>query len=111
MYLRLCDAGRADDITGELRLKPLLRKLFAPILAPFESGEGEYAYRPSHRKILVAVGLLFLTLSLVSLAMVIHASLYGGLIPVVFFLLVAVVCVVVALLGSDKAVARIWKNK
>ncbi|MCG8394094.1 MAG: hypothetical protein MI745_13535 [Pseudomonadales bacterium] len=92
-------------------MKRLLRKLFSPILNPFESGEDNYAYRPSHRKILVAVGLLFLILSLGSLAMVIRASLYGGLIPVVFFLLVAVVCLVVALLGSDKAVARIWKSK
>lgn len=36
---------------------------------------------------------------------------YGGLIPVAVFLAVGLVCEVVGALGSDKAVARMWKSK
>lgn len=92
-------------------MKELLQKIFAPILSPFESGDDNYAYRPSHRKILIVVGALFLVLSVGALAATLAASLYGGLIPVVVFLLVGLVCEVVGLLGSDKAVARMWKSK
>ncbi|WP_417214680.1 hypothetical protein [Alcanivorax sp.] len=38
-------------------------------------------------------------------------AVYGGLIPMVVFLAVGLVCEVVGLLGSDKAVARMWKSQ
>ena len=92
-------------------MKEFLRKVFSPILNPFESGDDNYAYRPSHRKILIVVGALFLVLSTGAAAGTVVAELYGGLIPVAVFLAVGLVCEVVGLLGSDKAVARMWKSK
>ncbi len=46
-------------------MKEFLRKVFSPILDTFESGDDDYAYRPSHRTILIVVGVLFLVLSAV----------------------------------------------
>ncbi len=92
-------------------MKEFLRKICSPILSPFESGDDNYAYRPSHRKILIVVGALFLVLAMGALAATLVAELYGGLIPVVVFLAVGLVCEVVGALGSDKAVARMWKSK
>ena len=92
-------------------MKEFLRKVFSPILNPFESGDDNYAYRPSHRKILIVVGALFLVLSTGAAAVTVVAELYGGRIPVAVFLAVGLVCEVVGLLGSDKAVARMWKSK
>ena len=92
-------------------MKDLMKKLCAPILNLFEGGEEGYVYRPSHRKILVAVAILFLILALSSVAMTLSSGLLGGLVPAVFFGGAGLVCLIVAWLGSDQAVARIWKNR
>ncbi|WP_221798795.1 hypothetical protein [Oceanobacter mangrovi] len=89
----------------------LLRKIFAPLLNIFEKGEGEYLYKPSYRLILMVMGALFTLLACGSLALVIAADMFGGLLPGVVFLTVGTVCLVVGALGTDAAVARIWKNK
>ncbi|VAW74868.1 hypothetical protein MNBD_GAMMA15-1176 [hydrothermal vent metagenome] len=88
-----------------------MRKLFLPILNLLESGEEEYRYKESHRKILLVVGGLFLFLSAVSATAAIIASQLGGLIPFLVFFLIGLVCEVVGLLGSDRAVAKIWGSK
>lgn len=92
-------------------MRQLIKSVFSPILKPFEDGEGDYVYRPSHRKILIVVGALFLILSMGALAATVVTAVYGGLIPMVVFLAVGLVCEVVGLLGSDKAVARMWKSQ
>lgn len=43
-------------------MKAFLKKICSPILGMFEQGEGEYAYKASHRTILIIIGLLFLSL-------------------------------------------------
>ena len=93
-------------------MKALMRKICSPLLNLFEGGEGQgYTYRQSHRRILAIVGALFLILASGSLAMALHAGLMGGLVPALFFGGAGVVCLIVAWLGSDEAVARIWKNR
>lgn len=89
-------------------MKNILRKVFQPILGFFESGEGDYNYKPSHRTILLVVGILFLILATVSAISAITASQMAGIIPILIFLLVGLVCGVVGLLGSNRAVAKIW---
>ena len=81
------------------------------MLSIFESGDGEYSYRESHRKILLVVGVLFLILSAISAVSAISSSQMGGLIPFLVFFLVGLVCEVIGLLGSDRAVAKIWGSK
>jgi UDP-N-acetylmuramyl pentapeptide phosphotransferase/UDP-N-acetylglucosamine-1-phosphate transferase len=92
-------------------MKSTLRNLFHPILRLFEAGEGEYRYEKSHRKILLAVGGLFLFLSAVSAALALASSQWGGLAPVLVFFLLGLVCEVIGLLGNDRAVAKIWGNR
>lgn len=92
-------------------MKDVLRKVFWPILLFFEKGGNAEGYRPSHRKILLAVGFLFLILSGVSLFFSVVAETFSALLPIVLFFVISLVCFVVGLLGSDSAVARIWGTR
>ncbi|REG86596.1 hypothetical protein [Marinomonas pollencensis] len=92
-------------------MKEALRKRLWLVLAPFEKGEGAYVYKGSHRKILIVIGLLFCALSLASLSLSVKFSELGGVIPIVVFLGVGLVCGIVGFLGSERAVATIWKSK
>ncbi len=88
-----------------------LKTVFSPILSVFEKGDDSYSYKASHRKILMVIGILFLFLSSVSLYSSLVSSQLGAVIPVVVFSAAGIVCLVVGGLGSDRAVAKIWKSK
>lgn len=92
-------------------MKDFCRKLFSPLLAFFDTDEVPEGYRASHRKILLAMGALFFTLSFASLFFALLVGSVGALIPILFFSSVGVVCGVIGWLGSDGAVARIWGIK
>lgn len=91
-------------------MKSLLRKLFSPVLTPLEAGEGPYGYKPSHRIILIALSLM-----MSGLAALVFILSQGKdltyLIPVITFGLVGFTGLVVAFLGSDRAVAKIWGSR
>ena len=89
----------------------LLKKMFWFILRFFEQGEGPYNYKPLNRTVLLVVGLLFLSLSAITFYTSTHTEGYGYLIPLLAFFAVGFVCVIVATLGSDRAVAKIWGNR
>lgn len=104
--------------------KDVFRKVFWPILCFFETGDKEEkgntqgrthesaeGYRPSHRKILFAVGFLFFVLSMATLFFVMVTGTLGGIFPVIVFFVISLVCAVVSVLGSDSAVAKIWGNQ
>lgn len=88
-----------------------MKKLFSPILNYFESGDEPYEYKPSHRTVLYIVGSLFLLLSLGLLAVGIGGGQLGVIFPCLIFFTVALVCLVVSALGSDRAVAKIWGTR
>lgn len=92
-------------------MRNLLRKLCSPVLNYFETGEGQYVYKHSHRTILKVLGLLILILAIASLYFSIITSQAGGIIPIVIFFTVGTTCEIVGFLGSDRAVANIWKSK
>ncbi len=92
-------------------MKDSLRQLFRPILARFEDQAGAFEYKPSHRKILKVVGSLFFVLSIISLAAGIVASRVEALFPALIFFGIGLVCMVVGFLGTDQAVARMWKSR
>jgi len=96
---------------NEYDMKASMQKIFSPVLNLFESGEGEYVYKPSHRTVLIVMGLLFIVLASGSLYASVTASAWGGIVPIVVFLLIGIVCEIVGWLGSDRAVATIWKSK
>lgn len=85
-----------------------LKNIFWFILRHFEQGVGPYNYKPMYRPILVAVGSLFGVLCGISLYLSGGSPGAGFLIPVLVFAAVSAVCLIVALLGSDRAVAKIW---
>ena len=89
----------------------LIRALFAPLLNILEKGEEPYVYQPSHRTILFAVGSLFLILSAVSLDFGLIAGGAGAFLPAIVFFAVSLVCIVVAAVGSERAVAKLWGSK
>ncbi len=92
-------------------MKQTLRKVFSPILNIFESGEEQFTYQASHRTILIVLGLLFMVLSTGAYYATKNAADIGGLFPVIVFFSIGVVCEIVGLLGTDQAVAKIWRNK
>lgn len=92
-------------------MKTVFRKLFSPILNYFESAEGEYVYRKSHRTILIVVGILFLMLSTISIIAALLTAQYAAFIPVLVFFLAGLVCLVIGSLGNDRAVASIWGSR
>lgn len=92
-------------------MKTQLRKLLWFILRIFEEGDEPYTYKPLNRKILIVVGILFAVLC----AGIVYASIGGGgigyLLPAVVFFGVGFVCLTVGLLGTDRAVSKIWGNR
>ena len=92
-------------------MKVQLKKVFSPILNIFEKGEGDFRYKGSYRTILIAVGALFLLLSLVSLVAAFYSGELGAWIPFIVFFSVGSVCEIVGFLGSDRAVSKIWGNR
>lgn len=92
-------------------MKNILRKAFALVLKPFESGQNEFTYRASHRTILIAVGALFGVIAAITLVGALGAGQWGAYIPVVVFAGVSFVCLVVGFLGNERAIATIWGSK
>ena len=92
-------------------MKDRLRKLCWPILRFFESDEPAPNYNPSHRTILVGVSVLFFILAAASALFAYYSGIAGALIPIFVFFGVGLVAMVVATLGSDSAVAKIWGNR
>jgi len=92
-------------------MKNFLRKIFSFILNQFECGEGDYAYKPLNRKILLIVGILFLSLASIIISLSGLSEGYGFIIPTLIFSAVSLVCLVVGALGSDRAVAKIWGSR
>lgn len=91
-------------------MKQQLRMLFSPLLNRLESGDEEYAYRPSHRKILIFVCAVFFGLAALVLA-INPGDDIGYFFPVIVFGLIGVLGLVVGLLGNDRAVAKIWGSR
>lgn len=89
-------------------MKAFFTKVFWFILGRFEKGEGPYSYKASSRKILLIVGMLFSSLSLGTLYFSLQKGDFAGFLPVIVFLCVGCVCLVVGLLGTDRAVATLW---
>jgi hypothetical protein len=89
----------------------ILKKIFWPILANFESGEGEFTYKPLNRKILIFIGVMFGGLCSGIIYLAVQAEEIGYAIPAVVFFGVSLVCLTVGLLGSKRAVFNIWGGR
>lgn len=92
-------------------MKNTFIRLCWPILQLFEKGEEAYIYKPSHRSALIAVGVLFMLLASVSLYFSLQVGGFGGIVPVLVFLVASLTSLIVGVLGSERAVAKIWGSK
>ena len=92
-------------------MKNSLRQLFAPLLSKFENGEGAFAYKKSHRVVLVILGSLFLFLTFVVAGLGVSFGQITALIPGIVFLAVGGTALAVGTLGTDRAVSKIWGSK
>lgn len=91
-------------------MKNTFRKLFAFILTPLESGSEDFVYKPSHRSILIGVGTIFVGLASIVFNMALGKDV-GYLLPVIIFGLAGLLSLIVGLLGSDRAVAKVWGSR
>jgi len=94
-------------------MKEILVKIASPILNRLEVEEdgSEYYYSPAHRKILVVMGILFIGVAGVGFYFGMQLDQLAALFPVVLFASIALLCFIVAGLGSDRAVAKLWRNR
>jgi len=92
-------------------MKKPVRTLLSPLLDYFESGDEPYHYEKSHRLILKVVGGLFLFLSVCSAVAGVVAAMPAAIIPALIFFAVGFISMVVAISGSDRAVAKMWGSR
>ncbi len=91
-------------------MKKILRTVFSPLLNIFESGDDEFAYKSSHRWILIFIGTMFSTMA-VAVFFVAQGQDPGYFLPVVIFAAIALVTFVIGFLGTDRAVAKLWGSR
>ena len=92
-------------------MKQMLRKIFSPILNLFEGGNEEYAIKPLSRKILIVISVLFSSLATAVFYLIPADSDSGYYFPVIIFGLIAAVGFIIGILGTDRAVAKIWGSR
>ena len=88
----------------------VLRKLFSPLLNLFEKGDEPFHHRPMNRKVLLVLSLLFSGLA-TAILILSPAENWDFVFPVIVFYSVGIVGFIIATLGNDRAVAKIWGNK
>ncbi len=91
-------------------MKQILRKIFSPILNIFESGSDPFVYKPSHRTVLITMGCLFSGLATLVFFLA-QGKDPGYLFPVVIFGGAGLLSLLVGLLGTDRAVSKIWGSR
>jgi hypothetical protein len=91
--------------------RTLARKVFAPLLDALEGGNQPHRYTPKARLILWITGGLFLALATGLAVFLPQGTDPAVLIPIGIFGMVGLFAVVVAWLGSERAVARVWGSR
>lgn len=91
-------------------MKQILRKIFSPVLNIFESGEEPFAYKPSHRTILIIMGGLFSGLATLVFFLA-QGKDPGYLFPVLIFGGAGLLSLLIGFLGTDRAVAKLWGSR
>ncbi len=92
-------------------MKTLIRKLFSLLLTPLESGDEAFHFKPINRTVLLAFGVIFSALGGLVIYLIPVDSDVGYFIPAVVFIGAGTIALVVSLVGSDRAVSKIWGNK
>ena len=91
-------------------MKQILRTIFSPILNIFESGTGPFVYKSSHRTILIFMGGLFSGMAMLVLWFA-QGEDPGYFLPVLIFGGGGLICLLIGLIGTERAVAKIWGSR
>jgi len=92
-------------------MKALFRKFFSPVLNLFEQGDEDFICKPHSRKILVFISILFSGLAAAVYYFIPAQSEIAYYLPVLIFGGIALIGFIVGLLGTDRAVAKIWGSR
>ena len=92
-------------------MKIFLKDLFSPLLNVFEKNNEEYVYRSLNRKIVLFISLVFTLLAFALPIAMPKLILMGYWFVMLVFGCLGLVGLVVALLGSDKAVAKLLGSR
>ena len=92
-------------------LKDHARTLCAPLLAPLERGDEPFHYTHKSRLILVIMCALFLTIAIGLAVLLPSGSDPFFMLPVAVFGLIGLAGLLIAWLGSDRAVSRLWNSR
>ncbi len=92
-------------------IKASARQILSPILSPLEDSPKPYAYTRNSRVILWIMSVLFVALAVALAAFLPERTDSSVWIPVAVFGSLGVFGSLVAWLGTDKAVARVWGSR
>jgi len=92
-------------------MKNIFIKLFSPILNIFEKNNDEFIYRSLNRKIVLFIGVVFLLLAFGLPIFMPQLIEMGYWFVMLVFGTISLVGLVVGLLGSDKAVAKLLGSR
>ena len=92
-------------------MKNIFRKLFSPILNIFEKNNADYITRPKNRIILFAISILFAVLTIIFPVLFPEMILKGSWFVMLVFGSIGFVGLVVAIFGSDQAVAKLLGSR
>lgn len=94
-------------------MKNTFRSLFKFLLEPLEKGDEEFNTNPLARKVLIVISSLFLFLgcSVLVIFLKISSSDLAYLIPSVVFITAGLLGLIISILGTDRAIAKIWGNQ
>lgn len=94
-------------------MSDFLRQVFSFILLPLEKGDEPIQVKSLNRKVLIAMGCLFVLLGSGSFIafLVFELPDMTYIFPAVVFFIVGILCLIVGCLGNDRAVAKIWGSR
>jgi hypothetical protein len=92
-------------------MKKTLQKLFAPVLAIFENNNDEFVYRSLNRKIVLFISIVFFLLAFALPMFMPKLIEMGYWFVMLVFGALSLVGLIVGLLGSDKAVAKLLGSR
>jgi len=92
-------------------MKNFLRTCCAPILNRFEAGNEAYDYKPLHRGALIFISSVFTLLAIGVAFLAQGKEDLAYFFPSVVFGLAGLLGLIVGLLGSERAVAKIWGSR
>ena len=92
-------------------MKTIFKKIFSPILNIFEKNNDEFLYRSLNRKIVLFISAVFFLLAFVLPFFMPQLFKMGYWFVMIVFGSLSLVGLIVGLLGSDKAVAKLLGSR